>query len=274
MYSFAPMPLNGGHDVVRQFRGVHLEAESRMRRAADRALALGPTQRIEAEGWPVFIGSATRVDLLLESQEHQMTGLMRAKARDLDVVVQQIGRTRDEVVSAREEPFLRIESGTPGEGCPDLQVLTERMAHHVRGEHAFGRIHVVSAARGVNVMVARPPAELCGIDPTLDLKARALSRTTILAARAASRLHDRELLRLRNRFRTAPELHLVRAGRKLHEFTISAVHLRVEREVGRQALGARRIHAALRVANDECRDRRRTRFVAHPPLPPIPQAGS
>src|SRR5262245_3287857 len=127
------------HDVVRQFRRVHLEAESRMRRAADRALALGPTQRIEAEGWPVFKGSATRVDLLLESQEHQMTGLMRAKARDLDVVVQQIGRTRDEVVSAREEPFLRIESGTPGKGCPDLQVLTERMAHHIHGEHAFGR---------------------------------------------------------------------------------------------------------------------------------------
>ena len=57
-----------------------------------------------------------------------MTGLVRAKARDLDVVVQQIGWTREEVVPAREEPFLRIESGTPGEGCADLQVLAERVA--------------------------------------------------------------------------------------------------------------------------------------------------
>jgi hypothetical protein len=38
----------------------------------------------------------------------------------------------------------------------------------------------------MNVMVARPPAEPCGIDPALDLKARGLSRTTILLARAAS----------------------------------------------------------------------------------------
>jgi hypothetical protein len=76
------------HDVVRQVRGAHFETESRMRRAADRALALGPTERIESEGWPMFVGRATRVDLLFESQEHQVTGLMRAKARDLDVVVQ------------------------------------------------------------------------------------------------------------------------------------------------------------------------------------------
>src|SRR5262245_4468831 len=114
-----------------------------------------------------------------------MPGLMRAKARDLDVVVQQIGWTRDQVVFTREKPLPRIESRTPGEGCPDLQVLTERVAHHVGGKHAFGRIHVVGAARGVNVMVARPPAELRGIDPTFDLKARSLSRTAILAAGAA-----------------------------------------------------------------------------------------
>src|SRR5919108_4631034 len=117
--------------------------------------------------------------------------------------MQQIGRTRHEIVSSREKPFLRIETGTPGEGGADLQVLAERVANHIRGEHAFGRIHVVSAARGVNVMVTRPPAELCGIDPALDLEARVL---TLRRSRVASGLRDLELLRLGNRFRAAPEL--------------------------------------------------------------------
>jgi hypothetical protein len=125
-----------------------------MRRAADRALALGPTQRIEAERWPVFIGSTAWVDLLFEAQEHQMAGLVRAEARDLNVIVQQIGRAGDEVVSTREKAFLRIESRAPGECRADLQVLAERVPHHVRGEHALGGVHVVSATRGVDMMVA------------------------------------------------------------------------------------------------------------------------
>ena len=56
------------------------------------------------------------------------------------------------------------------------------MPHHVRRMNALGRLHVVRAAGRVNVMIARPPAELRRIDPALDLKARRLIRTTILAA--------------------------------------------------------------------------------------------
>ena len=40
-----------------------------------------------------------------------MTGLVRAKARDLDVVVEQIGRTGNEVVSTGEELFLVSKAG-------------------------------------------------------------------------------------------------------------------------------------------------------------------
>src|SRR5262245_2751178 len=69
-----------GNDVVRQLRRVHLEAESRMGGPAHRSLALRPSQRVQPERGPVFEGGATRVDLFVEPQQHEMTGLMRPEA--------------------------------------------------------------------------------------------------------------------------------------------------------------------------------------------------
>jgi hypothetical protein len=53
----------------------------------------------------------------------------------------------------------------------DLEVLAEAVLHHVVRVHALARLGVVRAARGVDMMVAAPPAAERRIDPSLNLPA-------------------------------------------------------------------------------------------------------
>ena len=110
----------------------------------------------------------------------------------------------------------------------------------------------MGAAGGVDVMIARPPAELGGIDPTLHLE-----RATLLGVGA-----DRELLRLRHGLRSAREFDRVVAVGQFERFAVSAVDLRMEGEIGREPFRLRRVNPALGIADDERRGRRADRF--HP----------
>ena len=56
------------------------------------------------------------------------------------------------------------------DGGADLEVLAEDVAHHVGRMHSLGRVGVVGAAGGVDVVVAGDPAEPRGIDPAADLE--------------------------------------------------------------------------------------------------------
>ena len=79
---------------------------------------------------------------------------MRAEAGDLDVVAEQVGALRDGVDLAGEELLLEVEARAPGQVAADLQVFAQDVAHHVLGVDALGRVGVVGAAGGVDVVVA------------------------------------------------------------------------------------------------------------------------
>src|SRR5437870_8135685 len=105
-----------------------------------------------------------------------MTRLVRAKAGHLNIVPQQVRIFGDLVHRPAKELLLEIETGTPGEIAAHLEILAETLAHHIGREHAFGRFRVMRATCGVNVVIARPPAEFRGINPALDLERGGLWR--------------------------------------------------------------------------------------------------
>src|SRR5438552_4507779 len=105
-----------------------------------------------------------------------MAGVVRAKAGDFDVITEQIGILRNFVHSAAEELLLIIEAWTPGEIRADLQVFAHAMADHVLGVDAFGRLDVMGATSGMDVMIARPPARFRWINPADELEGVRLAR--------------------------------------------------------------------------------------------------
>ena len=103
----------------------------------------------------MVFGIPAGIHLLLQSQETEVARLVRSETGYLHVIAQEIGILGDRVVLAGEKLLLIVETGSPGEIRADLQVFAEAVAHHVRGMHAFGRIAVVRASSGVDVMVTR-----------------------------------------------------------------------------------------------------------------------
>ncbi len=79
------------------------------------ALLLRPFKSVEPESGPVMLGLAAGIHLVLETEQAQVPGLMRAEARHLDVVSKQVRVFGDLVDLADEELFLVIEAGTPGQ---------------------------------------------------------------------------------------------------------------------------------------------------------------
>src|SRR5947209_15303425 len=95
---------------------------------------------------------------------------MRAEPGDFDVIMEQVRVLRDFVVFGSEKLFLEIEAGPPGKVTADFQILTLAMSIHVAGEHPLAGNGIMRATCGVNMMIARPPAEFCGIDPPLEFE--------------------------------------------------------------------------------------------------------
>ena len=108
----------------------------------------------------MLIRVAAGVDFILELQENQVSRLMRTEAGDLDVVMKQVRVFRNGVIFAGEELFLVIETRTPGQIAADLEILALAVAVHVCGADTFGRLGIVGATRGVNMVIPRPPTEL------------------------------------------------------------------------------------------------------------------
>jgi hypothetical protein len=106
--------------------------------------------------------------------------------------------------------------------------------------------------RRMDVMIARPPAELRWINPTFhfELKVPGL-------------LIHLEVQRFHHRFGAAREFHGVIAVGQFQRFAVAAIDLRVKREVGCESLGRRWIDPLLGVANQERRGGRLIVLVAH-----------
>src|ERR1041384_1115382 len=95
---------------------------------------------------------------------------MGTETGDLNVVPQQVGILRNFIYRAAEKLLLKIKAWPPSQVRADFQILAFHLPNHVRGEHAFGRFLIMSAAGGMNMMIAGPPTHDGRIDPTLGFK--------------------------------------------------------------------------------------------------------
>ena len=221
-----------------------------MRRPRDRALFLRPAERVEAQRGPMQLGFAAGIHSVLEPEQTQMSGLMRTKAGDFDVITQQVRILRNLVVLAGEKLFLVIETRPPRQIAADFQVFAKAVANHVRRVDALGGIGVVRATRRVNVVIAGPPAELRWIDPAINLECDGFGAWA-----------DNDRLLSGDGLRAAPEFHAVDAVGQLDLFSVATIDLRMDCEVGREALRLRRINAQSLIADKERRRRRLVVFV-------------
>ena len=99
-----------------------------------------------------------------------MSGVARREAGDLEVVVHQTRRRRQRMIAAAEELFLVVVRRPPGQHRCEVQRFADDLRPHVFRLHAFGRVLVVRAAGGVDVMIAGEPAVLRRIDPARQLE--------------------------------------------------------------------------------------------------------
>ena len=141
-----------------------------MREAHDAPLRLAPPEHREVPAWPLFDAGRAWVVVLLEPQQAEVAGVRRRKPRNLDVVPHQVIASRQRVDLAVEELLLGVPARAPGKNAADIQVFTQNVPPHVVGLDSFSRALIVSAAGGMDVVVAREPAQLGEMNPAFELK--------------------------------------------------------------------------------------------------------
>src|SRR3954467_8521158 len=123
---------------------------------------------------------------------------MRAEPGNFDVVPKQIRIFRNFVDRAAEKLFLVIEARAPCEIRAYFQIFAFAMADHVFGVNALRVASIMRAAGGVNMMIARPPAQFRSISPALNLEIPVRSLVS-----------DFQLLSFPDRFRPAGEFYQI-----------------------------------------------------------------
>src|SRR5215831_17163280 len=164
-----------------------------------------------------------------------------------------IGR-RKRVHATFEIAFLMIPARSPAQAAPDVQVLAENVAHHVLGRDALRRAFIMSAAGGMDVMVARPPAALGRVYPALEGER--------FGVRGCP--WNSDLFLQHQVFRPARIAHRVLARLEQNGLAVAAVYLRVEEKVWSETARSRWIHSALHVPNVEGRHDRPAIAIAYP----------
>ena len=177
--------------------------------------------------------------------------MARREARDLEVVPHQPVGRRQRVIASAEVLLLVIVGRSPCQYRGDVERLSRDLRPHVFRPHAFGRVLVVRASGGVDVVISGEVAVAGGIDPAGELDGQLLGTG------------HRDPPRLGDVFRAAGNRDAECAGRQADALAVRAVDLRLEEEVGRQTLGDVRIDAFLIVAHEETGRRRLPVLVLH-----------
>src|SRR6266403_1903397 len=99
-----------------------------------------------------------------------MSRFMRSESGNFHVITQQVRILRHAIDLAAEKLLLKIKTWPPGQIAAHLQIFAQAMAHHVRRSDTFRRLGIMSTARGMDVMISRPPTQFGRIDPALHLE--------------------------------------------------------------------------------------------------------
>src|SRR5687768_9097777 len=124
------------------------------------------------------------------------------------------------------------------------------MPDHIGRMHAFGRVAVMGATCGVDMMIPRPPAGSRRADQPPALKRQFLRRVI-----------DRHFARLGNRFGSARKLDPVRPVPEFHFLAIRAINLRMKSEVRSEPFSLRWSDPPCLIAKDKRGNRRRALLV-------------
>ena len=92
MYSFAPMPSNGGISYVGSSSPATLQAPAAVRKADDAPLLLAPLQHRQVPTRPLFDARRAGVVVFLQPQQAEVPGVRTGEAGDFDVVPHQVVR--------------------------------------------------------------------------------------------------------------------------------------------------------------------------------------
>src|SRR5215510_12258744 len=160
--------------VIGEGVALRLQAPARMREAGDRALALRPLQDRQIPRRPIFQDLDAGIVLFFQSQQDEVAAMRRREARNLEVVTHQVLARRELVVFGLEELFLEVITRPPGQHAADVERLAQNVADHVLRHHALRRAFVMHAPGGVDVMIARIPAELRDVDPPFEFERQRL----------------------------------------------------------------------------------------------------
>ena len=131
---------------------------------------LAPLQDRQVPGRPVLEPLRAGIVLILQAEQHEMAGVARREAGDLQVVVHQPRRRRQRMIDAAEELLLEVVRRPPGQHRREVERFAVDLRPHVFRPDALGRILVVRAAGRVDVVIAGIPAVLRRIDPAQQLK--------------------------------------------------------------------------------------------------------
>ncbi len=133
------------------------------------------------------------------------------------------------MIGPREKLLLKIVGRPPGENGGHAQRLAVDLRPDLLGQHPFGRVLVVGTAGRVNVVIPGIPPVARGVDP---------------ASQPEQQLHGAvhgQAARLGEILGPPGHRHIEGSGRKLERRAVTAVDLRLEIEVRRQALGDARV---------------------------------
>src|SRR5262245_42866435 len=179
------------------------------------------------------------VVLILQTEQHEVSGVTGRETGHLQVVVHPAIRLRQWIVLAREKLLLIVVAGSPGQYRADVERLAQDLTHHILGQHAFRGVLIVRAAGCVDVMIAGKPADAWWVDPSLESNGELAGPGGV----------DAEFRRACHVLGPAARGDGVAAQRQPKTLAIGAIHLRLEGKVGREALRWVREDSAKRVAN-------------------------
>jgi len=159
---------------------------------------------------------------------------LRAETADLHVIFQH-GEWLADLVRVRfEELALEVVARAPGQIAADVKGLPLDMEKHVLRENAFGRVGIMSAACGVDMMISAVEAVVLRFDPALQLDAD--HRLPFVGN--LDPLFDHAILR------TATVGHRQFARRQQHNAAAMAIDLVLEEKIGSETFCLRGINSA------------------------------
>src|SRR5437870_3150831 len=175
-----------------------------------------------------------------------MSQVLRTEAADLQVILDDGEGLAQLVHGGFEELPLEIVARTPRQVTAHVQPFALDMQEHVVGKDTFGRIGVVGAAGGVDVVIAAVVAIITGVDPALELN----------ADMGVALLRDGDRTLQLTVFGSSTKRHGELARRQQDRAAIVAVNLLLKEKVGCQTLGLRRVNVIRLIAEREASRRR------------------